>query len=254
MEACGPVSITGHWIIWNISVVPLSSPSWNSAALYNLIRIREGDEWKTAFMTLTGHYEYLVMTYGLVNAPSVFQDFMHEVLREYLQAWYTSMISPSTLGACLNIATTLRRSFNACRCSASSSKLRNAHFINHPYNSWVIILTVVAFGWTRGRWRPLRPGHNHQRTPTLPGILQLLPPLHKELQYPYQSTHELTPQQAQVSVLVHSRQGSYREVKDVFHTSSHPCSSGSRKTLHCWSRCFHHGCGSHPFPAAGESI
>ncbi len=51
---------------------------------YNLIRIREGDEWKTAFVTPTGHYEYLVMPYGLVNAPSVFQDFMHEVLREYL--------------------------------------------------------------------------------------------------------------------------------------------------------------------------
>ncbi|KAK3565306.1 hypothetical protein QTP86_005486 [Hemibagrus guttatus] len=51
---------------------------------YNLIRIREGDEWKTAFMTPTGHYEYLVMPYGLVNAPSVFQDFMHEVLWEFL--------------------------------------------------------------------------------------------------------------------------------------------------------------------------
>ncbi len=51
---------------------------------YNLICIREGDEWKTAFVTPTGHYEYLVMPYGLVNAPSVFQDFMHEVLREYL--------------------------------------------------------------------------------------------------------------------------------------------------------------------------
>ncbi len=35
------------------------------------------------------------------------------------------------------------------------------------------------------------------------------------------------------SVLLHSRQGSFREVKDVFHTSSHPRSSGSRKTLHC---------------------
>ncbi|KAK3508085.1 hypothetical protein QTP70_013157 [Hemibagrus guttatus] len=51
---------------------------------YNLIRIREGDRWKTAFITPTGHYEYLVMPYGLANAPSVFQDFIHEVLREFL--------------------------------------------------------------------------------------------------------------------------------------------------------------------------
>ncbi|KAI2661123.1 Transposon Tf2-9 polyprotein [Labeo rohita] len=51
---------------------------------YNLVRIREGDEWKTTFVTPTGHYEYLVMPYGLVNAPSVFQNFIHEVLREFL--------------------------------------------------------------------------------------------------------------------------------------------------------------------------
>ncbi|KAK3563121.1 hypothetical protein QTP86_016357 [Hemibagrus guttatus] len=51
---------------------------------YNLIRIGEGDEWKTAFVTPTGHYEYLVMPYGLANAPSVFQDFIHEVLWEFL--------------------------------------------------------------------------------------------------------------------------------------------------------------------------
>ncbi|KAK3531146.1 hypothetical protein QTP70_013246 [Hemibagrus guttatus] len=51
---------------------------------YNLIRIHEGDEWKTAFVTPTGHYEYLVMPYGLANAPSVFQDFIHEVLREFI--------------------------------------------------------------------------------------------------------------------------------------------------------------------------
>ncbi|KAL0173634.1 hypothetical protein M9458_029602, partial [Cirrhinus mrigala] len=51
---------------------------------YNLVRIREGDEWKTAFVTPTGHYEYLVMPYGLSISPSVFQTFMNEVFREFL--------------------------------------------------------------------------------------------------------------------------------------------------------------------------
>lgn len=44
---------------------------------YNLIRIKEGDEWKTAFLTTRGHYEYLVMPYGLANAPFVFQAFIN---------------------------------------------------------------------------------------------------------------------------------------------------------------------------------
>ncbi|KAL0199796.1 hypothetical protein M9458_002983, partial [Cirrhinus mrigala] len=54
---------------------------------YNLIRIREGDEWKTGFSTTTGHYEYLVMPFGLVNSPSVFQSFINDVFRDMLNRW-----------------------------------------------------------------------------------------------------------------------------------------------------------------------
>ncbi|KAI2664190.1 Transposon Tf2-9 polyprotein [Labeo rohita] len=54
---------------------------------YNLIRIRAGDEWKTAFSTTSGHYEYTVMPFGLANSPSIFQAFVNEVFRDMLNRW-----------------------------------------------------------------------------------------------------------------------------------------------------------------------
>ena len=51
---------------------------------FNLIRVKAGDEWKTAFKTRYGLYEYTVMPFGLTNAPSVFQRYVNEVLKEYI--------------------------------------------------------------------------------------------------------------------------------------------------------------------------
>ena len=51
---------------------------------FNLIRMRAGDEWKTAFQTRYGLYEFNVIPFGLTNAPSTFQDMMNHIFSDML--------------------------------------------------------------------------------------------------------------------------------------------------------------------------
>src|SRR5438045_4956830 len=47
---------------------------------YHQIRICEGNEWKTTFQTRYGHFEYLVLPFGLTNAPATFQAYINHAL------------------------------------------------------------------------------------------------------------------------------------------------------------------------------
>src|SRR2546421_11709991 len=49
-----------------------------------MVQMKKGEEWKTAFRTRYGHYEYTVMSFGLTNAPATFQALINDTLREYL--------------------------------------------------------------------------------------------------------------------------------------------------------------------------
>ena len=51
---------------------------------YNLVRIKARNKWKIAFRTRYRDFEYNVMSFGLTNAPTIFQHLMNDVFHDFL--------------------------------------------------------------------------------------------------------------------------------------------------------------------------
>ncbi|KAJ1603135.1 hypothetical protein NDA14_003895 [Ustilago hordei] len=99
-------------------------------AAYNLIRIAKGDEWKTAFGTQLGLYEYLVMPFGLANAPAHFQSFINDIFRDIIGIYVVVylddfLIFSDTEEACVKHVTKVLTRLRSNRLFA---KLSKSHF------------------------------------------------------------------------------------------------------------------------------
>ena len=59
---------------------------------YHQIRVKSEDIPKTTFRTRYGHYEYIVMPFGVTNAPTVFMDYMNRIFRPFLDSFVVVFI------------------------------------------------------------------------------------------------------------------------------------------------------------------
>ena len=60
---------------------------------YHQILVKPEDVQKTAFRSCYGHYEYVVMSFGMTNAPAIFMDYMNKIFRWYMDQFVVVFIN-----------------------------------------------------------------------------------------------------------------------------------------------------------------
>ncbi|KAJ8765745.1 hypothetical protein K2173_014867 [Erythroxylum novogranatense] len=118
---------------------------------FHQVRVHPDDIHKTAFRTHNGHYEYLVMPFGLCNAPSTFQALMNSIFRPYLRKFVlvffddVLIYSPNWIMHLEHV----KMVFEILRQHKFFIKLKNVHLGKNKSNIWVILFLMKGNGGSR---------------------------------------------------------------------------------------------------------
>ena len=98
---------------------------------YHQLRIKDTDVHKTTFRTCYGNYEFLVMTFGLTNAPTTFMDLMNRVFRPYVDQFVYSKDRENHDMHLRIVLETLRKERLYAKLSNCEFWLREVSFLGH---------------------------------------------------------------------------------------------------------------------------
>ena len=93
---------------------------------YHQLRFREGEIPKTTFRSRYGHYEFLVMSFGLTNAPAIFMELMNRVFEEFLDTFVIVFIDDILVYS--NLEADHRKVLTILRAQQLYAKFSNCEF------------------------------------------------------------------------------------------------------------------------------
>lgn len=115
---------------------------------YHQVRMKPQDEYKTAFKTHHGHYQFKVMPFGLTNAPATFQCIMNEILAPFLRKFVMVFLDDILVYSAIweDHIMRLRHVFTQLRHHQLYMKMSKCSFAQHQleYLGHIISQDVVA--------------------------------------------------------------------------------------------------------------